>query len=53
VSVRLFTGYVYREVLERRAEDVIMTDVAWTGGITEAHKITVLADSFHLPYDAA
>ncbi len=49
VSERLFTRYGYRDVLEQRAADVIMTDVAWTGGITEAQKIAILADSFHLP----
>jgi L-alanine-DL-glutamate epimerase-like enolase superfamily enzyme len=49
VSERLFTRYAFRQVLEAHAAHVIMPDVIWTGGITEGRKITVLADSFHLP----
>lgn len=26
-----------------------MPDIVWTGGITEARKIAILADAFHLP----
>lgn len=49
VSERLFTRYRYREVLEAQAANVIMLDVAWTGGISEASRISDLADTFHLP----
>jgi galactonate dehydratase len=49
ISERLFTRYAYREILERGAAHVIMPDLIWTGGITEGHKIAVLADTFHLP----
>ena len=49
VSERLFTRYAYRQVLEARAAHIIMPDLVWTGGITEGHKIAILADSFHLP----
>jgi galactonate dehydratase len=52
VSERLFTRFAYREVLERCGADIIMSDVVWTGGITEAHKIAILADAFHLPFTA-
>jgi L-alanine-DL-glutamate epimerase-like enolase superfamily enzyme len=54
VSERLFTRYAYREVLERRAGHIIMLDLVWTGGITEAVKIAALADTYHLavaPHD--
>lgn len=49
VSERLFTRYGFREVLEARAAHIIMPDLIWTGGITEGRKISILADSFHLP----
>jgi len=49
ISERLFTRYAYREVLERGAAHIIMPDLIWTGGITEGHKIAILADTFHLP----
>jgi galactonate dehydratase len=49
VSERLFTRYAYREILMANASHVIMPDLIWTGGITEGHKIAILADTFHLP----
>jgi L-alanine-DL-glutamate epimerase-like enolase superfamily enzyme len=49
ISERLFTRYAYREILERGAAHIIMPDLIWTGGITEGHKIAILADTFHLP----
>jgi L-alanine-DL-glutamate epimerase-like enolase superfamily enzyme len=54
VSERLFTKYAFREVLERKAAHIVMPDLIWTGGITEAIKIATLADSYHLaiaPHD--
>ena len=36
-------------LLEREAVDVITADVQWTGGLTEARKIAVLADTFGVP----
>jgi galactonate dehydratase len=52
VSERLFTRYAFRDVLEREAAHVVMVDVVWTGGLTEARKVAVLADTFHLPVTA-
>jgi len=49
VSERLFTRWDYREILERDAAHVMMVDVAWTGGLTEARKIAALADTYSLP----
>jgi L-alanine-DL-glutamate epimerase-like enolase superfamily enzyme len=56
VSERLFTKFAYREVLERRAAHVVMLDIVWTGGLTEALKIATLADTYHLgvaPHDCS
>jgi galactonate dehydratase len=49
VSERLLTRYAYRPVLEMAAAHVVMVDVGWTGGLTEARKIATLADTYHLP----
>lgn len=49
VSERLFTKFAFREVLAAGAAHIVMPDVIWTGGITEAAKIAVLADAHHLP----
>ncbi len=54
VSERLFTKYAFREVLDRRAAHIVMPDIIWTGGITEACKIAAIADAHHLaiaPHD--
>jgi galactonate dehydratase len=49
VSERLITRYAFRDVLESGAARVIMPDLIWTGGITEGQKISVLANTYHLP----
>jgi galactonate dehydratase len=49
VSERLVGKWAYRDVLEAQAAQLVMVDVAWTGGLTEARKIADLADAYHLP----
>jgi len=49
VSERLLTRFGLRQVLEKRAAHIVMTDIVWTGGITECKKIAALADTYHLP----
>ena len=39
----------YLGVLQRKAAEVVMVDPTWAGGITESHKIAILADTFGLP----
>jgi L-alanine-DL-glutamate epimerase-like enolase superfamily enzyme len=54
VSERLFTRHAYRRLLDAQAAHVVMTDVIWTGGLSEALKIAALADTHHLsiaPHD--
>ena len=54
VSERLFTRHAYRRLLDADAAHVVMTDVIWTGGLSEALKIATLADTHHLsiaPHD--
>lgn len=49
VSERLITRFPFRDVLELAAAHVVLIDVTWTGGISEARKIAELADIYHLP----
>ncbi|MGI8483828.1 MAG: mandelate racemase/muconate lactonizing enzyme family protein [Thermomicrobiales bacterium] len=39
----------FREVFEKQAARIIMLDVSWVGGITEAKKIASMAEAYHLP----
>jgi galactonate dehydratase len=48
-SERLFTRFGFRQVVEQNAADIVMPDLAWTGGITETRKICSLADTYYLP----
>ena len=50
VSERLFTKFAFREILARKAAHIVMPDLIWTGGITEAIKIATLADAHHLAF---
>jgi L-alanine-DL-glutamate epimerase-like enolase superfamily enzyme len=39
----------FRELITRRAVDIVQPDVIWSGGITESRKIAALAHAFGLP----
>jgi L-alanine-DL-glutamate epimerase-like enolase superfamily enzyme len=49
VSERLATRQVFRQVVERSAASIIMIDLAWCGGLSEARKIANLAEASELP----
>ncbi len=49
VSERLFTRFGFHQTVERNAADIIMPDMAWTGGLSETRKICALADTYYLP----
>lgn len=49
LSERLMTRYAFRELLENRAARIIMPDVCWCGGISEAKKIAMMAETYYLP----
>lgn len=50
VSERLITRFPFREVLRADAAHVVLVDVAWTGGLSEARRIADLASTYHLPF---
>jgi L-alanine-DL-glutamate epimerase-like enolase superfamily enzyme len=39
----------FRELISRRAVDIVQPDAIWTGGITECRKIAALAQAYGLP----
>lgn len=49
LSERLFTRWSFRELLENKAASIIMPDVAWCGGLSEAKKIASWAETYYLP----
>jgi len=49
ISERLMTRWGFREVMENRAASVIMPDLCWGGGISEARKIAAMAETHYLP----
>jgi len=49
LSERLMTRFAFRELLENGAARIIMPDICWCGGISEAKKIAILAETYYLP----
>jgi len=49
ISETLATRYEYRAFLEAKACSVVMYDVTWCGGVSEAKKIADLADAYLIP----
>ena len=39
----------HRALIDSGAPDIVMPDIVWCGGLTEARKIAALADTHHLP----
>lgn len=44
--------YHAKDLLEEKAVDILMTDVTWTGGLTESKKLAAMADTYNLPFVA-
>jgi galactonate dehydratase len=49
ISERLMTTWQYRELLANGAARVVMPDVAWCGGLTQARKIADMGAAHYLP----
>ena len=45
----LYMRYAFREVLEKRAADIIMPDIQKCGGLLEARKIADMAHTYYVP----
>jgi galactonate dehydratase len=48
-SETLGSRWGFRDLLETDAAGVIMLDIAWCGGLSEARKIAAMAEAWHLP----
>ncbi|MEZ4631393.1 MAG: mandelate racemase/muconate lactonizing enzyme family protein [Deinococcales bacterium] len=48
-SETLGSRWAFRDLLETHAAGVIMLDLSWCGGLSEARKIAAMAESYHLP----
>jgi galactonate dehydratase len=49
MSETLASRYEYREFFELKACDVVMYDLSWCGGPSEAKKISDMADTYFIP----
>jgi len=48
-SETLATRWAFRDLLETEAAGVVMLDLSWCGGLSEARKIASMAEAWHLP----
>ena len=50
VSERLLTRWQLRQFIENGSARIVMPDLIWTGGISETHKIAILASAHQVPF---
>ena len=48
-SETLGSRWAFRDLLETGAAGVVMLDISWCGGLSEARKIASMAEAWHLP----
>jgi galactonate dehydratase len=48
-SETLGSRWAFRDLLETGAAGIIMLDLSWCGGLSEARKIAAMAEAWHLP----
>ncbi|WP_421726220.1 mandelate racemase/muconate lactonizing enzyme family protein [Bauldia sp.] len=48
-SETLGTRFAFRDLLETGAAGIVMLDIGWCGGLSEARKIAAMAEAWHLP----
>ena len=48
-SETLGSRWAFRDLLETGAAGVVMLDISWCGGLSEARKIAAMAEAWHLP----
>lgn len=48
-SETLGSRWAFRDYLETGAAGVVMLDISWCGGLSEARKIAAMAEAWHLP----
>ena len=48
-SETLGSRFAFRDLLETGAAGIVMLDISWCGGLSEARKIAAMAETWHLP----
>lgn len=48
-SETLGTRWAFRDLLETGVAGIVMLDISWCGGLSEARKIASMAEAWHLP----
>jgi galactonate dehydratase len=48
-SETLATRWAFRDLLETESAGIVMLDLSWCGGVSEAKKIATMAEAWHLP----
>jgi galactonate dehydratase len=48
-SETLASRWAFRDLLETGAAGIVMLDLSWCGGLSEARKIAAMAEAWHLP----
>ncbi len=48
-SETLGSRWAFRDLVETGAAGIVMLDLAWCGGLSEARKIAAMAEAWHLP----
>jgi L-alanine-DL-glutamate epimerase-like enolase superfamily enzyme len=48
-SETLGSRWAFRDLLETGVAGVVMPDISWCGGLSEARKIAAMAEAWHLP----
>ncbi|MGB6455791.1 MAG: mandelate racemase/muconate lactonizing enzyme family protein [Streptosporangiaceae bacterium] len=49
LAERFVTRFQFREYIERGIVDIVMPDLLWTGGLSEARRIASMAEIYQLP----
>ena len=44
-----YTRYGFRELIARKAADILQPDINWVGGVTEARRIVAMAAAYDIP----
>ena len=48
-SETVATRWAFREMFEKQAMTICMFDISWVGGISEAKRISAMAEAYHMP----
>jgi galactonate dehydratase len=48
-SETLSGRFAFRKLMEKGAAEIVMLDLSWCGGLSEAKKIATMAEAYHLP----